>query len=130
IRFPIRKLEHVWHLFAVLVFSGAFLILWRYKTIQNQITYQGDPVLRYILVFTYLVSFVFLILRIPKYKFVKIFRHKLLWTLIGFVFLSSLWSSVPEITFRKAIAVLFSTIYGILLAIRYPLSKVTRIFII
>jgi exopolysaccharide production protein ExoQ len=128
-KIAIHKLEFYWHIFAMLILSGVFFPLWRKVTI-NQDTYSGDPVLRYILIGTYLVSFLFFLFRIPKNRFKEFYKNRLVWLLLGLVFISALWSSVPWLTLRKAISILFPTIYGILLAVRYPLNKFTKLILI
>lgn len=128
-KISINKLEYYWHIFALLVLSGVFFPLWRKVTL-NQDTYTGDPILRYILIATYATGILILILRIKKASFKLIVNNKLIWLLVGLVFVSALWSSLPWLTLRKAVSVLLPTVYAALLAIRYPIEKMTKMILI
>jgi O-antigen ligase len=44
--------------------------------------------------------------------------------LVGWAFISFLWSDAPDITLRRAINTIFSTLYGLLLFVRYPFRDV------
>jgi O-antigen ligase len=46
-------------------------------------------------------------------------RAPLLWALIGMVFVSMIWSIDPEVTERRGIAVLFTTLAAVVVAARY-----------
>jgi len=135
LKIPINKLETSWHIFAMLVLSGVFFPLWRRVTIgqdiyQDIVTYTGDPILRYILIGVYVIGILFLVLRTKKSSIKLVLMNQSIWFLVALVFISALWSSVPLLTLRKAVSILFPTVYGVLLAIRYPIEKFTRIILI
>jgi len=51
----------------------------------------------------------------------------LLWALLGLVFLSMLWSVDPSTTVRRAIAVLLTSIAGLVIASRYDWPRLTAV---
>jgi O-antigen ligase len=50
-------------------------------------------------------------------------RAKLLWLLLGIVFLSIVWSDAPSVSIRQSVALMGTTLFGIYLATRYRLKE-------
>ncbi len=54
-------------------------------------------------------------------------RTPLIWTLMAYIFLSVLWSTDPSTTQRRAVAVLFTTLGGLVIGARYDWLGIARI---
>lgn len=54
-------------------------------------------------------------------------KDKLLLSLVGLALISVLWSAVPEVTLRRSVALLLTTLFGIYLATRFELSEQLRL---
>jgi O-antigen ligase len=54
-------------------------------------------------------------------------QDRLLWLLIAWVFLSAIWSDVPSLTGRRALALLLTTGVGLYVAIRFDLEGQARL---
>jgi O-antigen ligase len=54
-------------------------------------------------------------------------RVPLLWMLIVMVFVSALWSIDPSVTQRRGVAVLFTTLAGVVLAARYDWTELSEV---
>jgi O-antigen ligase len=54
-------------------------------------------------------------------------REWLLSSLVGLALLSVAWSDAPELTFRRGVALFFTTLFGVYLAMRYPLRQQLRL---
>jgi len=119
-----RKLEYLWHTFAFVLLSGAFVPLWRQMSLGGIDPGEGDPVQRLFLAVAYLG--VGLLVFHPRSAW-RVSRHGwLVWALVGWVLLSTLWSVAPEITLRRSLAASLGVLYGLLLAVRYRLEEVLR----
>lgn len=122
----IRQSEFLWHVFAILFQIGAFVPLWR-SSIRGEVEpSEGDIVIRILLVVVYGISLAILIFYIPR--LLKIFTQTpLLWVIVGWSLISFLWSSYPELAFRRAVAALFATLYAIVLYFRFSFKEILRI---
>jgi len=122
--FPLRRLEYVWHVFAMVLLTGSFVALWRSVTADNLGFEGGDPLQRILLAVSYLgVSLIAAQLRSAA---TTAWRAKLIWLLLAWVVLSVLWSLAPDVTMRRAFAAILGVLYGLLLAIRYRPLAVLR----
>jgi exopolysaccharide production protein ExoQ len=119
-----RRLELAWHVFALVLLTGAFVPLWRRMTLGGVDPAEGDPVQRIVLAVAYL-GLPLLALR-PKRAAAVARRGLLVWMLVGWVVLSTCWSVAPTITLRRGLAAVLGVVYGILLAVRYPPRDVVR----
>ncbi|OYD90246.1 hypothetical protein CDG76_31460 [Nostoc sp. 'Peltigera membranacea cyanobiont' 210A] len=50
-------------------------------------------------------------------------KRKFLWALVGLIILSSLWSPIPELTFRKGIVFFGVILFGLNVSVRYKLKE-------
>lgn len=84
---------------------------------------EGDrTIFRLLYTLTYIVSLSLIALRWKKVAYV-FSKDKFIWALIGVCVLSSFWSSDPDTTVRRVIALLGTTIFGLYLASRYTLKE-------
>jgi O-antigen ligase len=88
--------------------------------------FEGDPLLRTILVLVYLVSIGVLLLY-PRKTLTLIARYPLPWILVGWTLLSVLWSAAPEITLRRGIAAMLASLYAVVLVLRFDFKDLLRI---
>lgn len=119
-----RSIEFAWHVGAFVLLLGAFVPLWR-QTVGGVVdTEDGDLVMRAILAVAFLA--VGLLISQPGKALHTARKAPIIWMLVVLVFLSSLWSSAPDVTLRRAVSVTLAALYGILLAVRYPFLDVLR----
>ncbi|MDZ8222869.1 O-antigen ligase family protein [Nostoc sp. ChiVER01] len=89
---------------------------------------QGDRVIfRLLFTFTYIFSIFLITLRWKKVTYV-FSRDKFIWLLVGLCALSSFWSLDPDTTFRRAIAVVGTSLFGLYLASRYTINQQLKLY--
>ncbi len=120
------KLQHLelgWHVIALTLLSGAFVPLWRQIYVGGELA--QDPFQQVVLI----VSYSGLVLLVWHYRHIGqlLMRGWPIWMVVGLAFISVLWSLDPAITLRRSIALLLATLYGVLLAIRYPFLTVLKL---
>lgn len=94
-----------------------------------QADYSEGSALTQVLLFSiYLVSVMLMTIHPPR-QLMRAFRPALLWLLPLLAMLSVLWSDAPTISFRRAAALLGSSIFGLYLATRYPLRTLLRLLL-
>jgi exopolysaccharide production protein ExoQ len=64
--------------------------------------------------------------RLPQTLY-AVLRTPVLWLLVGMVFVSVLWSTDPQVTERRGIAVLFTTLTGLVVASRYDWPELLEV---
>jgi exopolysaccharide production protein ExoQ len=115
--------------FAVLgifLFSGALVPLLRVPSGVGVQIPEGDPVLWIMWLGLYGVSSLLILVRWRRFIYVAT-RDKLLLLLIGIAMLSVLWSFAPQITLRREVALIGTTLFGAYLATRYTLDELLRL---
>ncbi|MBG1269807.1 O-antigen ligase family protein [Nostoc sp. WHI] len=114
------SLEQTFTVVSLMVYSGTPLD----ALMTNGFTVkEGDRILfRLFFTFTYIVSLALLTLRWKKATYV-LSRDNFIWSLIGICALSSFWSLDSDITTRRVIGLVGTTIFGIYLASRYTLKE-------
>ncbi len=66
----------------------------------------------------------------PAIAFQIPFASPALTMLITFAFLTSLWSLFPDVTLRRSIAFLFTTVFGIWLGLRFRFPEIMRLIVV
>lgn len=126
IRDLLSKIEFVLHICMLLFLMNALEPLWIEMTGINYDPVQGDPIQRGILLCGYLLTIpIILIYPITSFRLVR--RTPLLWLMILWAAVSILWSGSPDIAFRRVIAVLLTTLYALVLYLRYPFQSFLRL---
>lgn len=120
-----QRIELGWHVIALTLLSGAFIPLWRDETLGDAIVASGDPFQQVVLLFSY--SGLMLLWWHRQQAMRVALRGWLIWTIIGWAILSVFWSQAPALTIRRSAALVLATLYGLLLAIRYPPATVLRL---
>jgi exopolysaccharide production protein ExoQ len=87
---------------------------------------EGDAIQRGILLTGYLLTIpIITIYPISSFRVMR--RSPLLWFMILWAAVSILWSGSPDITFRRVIAILLTTLYALALYLRYPFQSFLRL---
>jgi O-antigen ligase len=121
-----QRIELGWHVIALTLLSGAFIPLWRTEALGYAIvTGGGDFFQRVVLLFCY--SGLILLWWYRQRAASVALRGWLIWVIIGWAILSVLWSQAPALTIRRSATLVLATLYGLLLAIRYPPATVLRL---
>lgn len=119
----LRHLEMVWHTIALTLLTGAFIVLWRLQSVGD--IAEGDPFQRIVLLVSY--SGICLLVFHWRQLGSTLVKEWPIWLLIGITITSAIWSQAPSLTLRRSIALLLATLYGLLLAVRYPFATVLRL---
>jgi exopolysaccharide production protein ExoQ len=119
-------LEKVFVISAFILYSGALLTLLRQMTGAISNPNQSDPVSQ--LVFFLVYGITACLVLVWRERFTRIDTGDvLLWLLVVIALASVLWSAAPEITLRRSIALLGTTLFGVYLAIRFSLREQLRL---
>lgn len=119
-------LEWGFHILMLALIMGAFIPLWRDVSGNLVDPYEGDALTRTLLLLGYLLVLALLLWR-PAFLLRGFLKGFLLWLLLLWAFLSLVWSTAPEVTFRKAIAALLTSLYGVYLAFRFTPEAFLRL---
>lgn len=121
----IRPFENVFTIISLLLFSHGF-----YPIILGKSTGKGDidsPLLRMVFIGIYFVTLLLLTFRWQR-TLTFITSNFWLLFLIGLAIFSISWSSVPHIAFRKVIALMGATMFGVYLGSRYDFEEQLGIY--
>lgn len=113
-----RRVEKFLHFFVFLLIIGAFIPLWRKMMGFGEDLIEGDPFQRNLLLAGFLGT-IWVLFLFPKRTLRTALKAPLIWLFVGWAIVSMLWSVTPELTFRRSLSLLLSTIYGLTLAIRF-----------
>ncbi|HEY8291361.1 MAG TPA: glycosyltransferase, partial [Thermomicrobiales bacterium] len=89
---------------------------------------QGSTLTQILLFAVYLISLMLLLIN-PTRQLRYAFKAKLIWLLPALALVSVTWSGAPTISFRRAVALLGSTIFGFYLGTRYSRADLLRLFL-
>lgn len=122
----IRPFEYVFSVISLILFSQGFypVILGVGGSGEGDI---DSPLLRLIFIGIYFVTLSLLLFRWQRTLF---FLSSNLWLLflIGLAFTSITWSSVPDIAFRKVVALIGTSYFGLYLGSRYTFEQQLKIY--
>ena len=121
----IRPFENVFAVVSLLLFSHGF-----YSVILRNTTGEGDidsPQLRLIFIGIYFITTLLLLFRSQR-TVVFLNSHTWLLFLIGMAVFSISWSAIPAIAFRKVIALIGATLFGVYLGSSYSFEHQLRIY--
>lgn len=114
----LRRLEVVYVIVALLLLSRAFRFLLGGS--------EDGAMATAVLIAVFAVSLPVVAWRIKHFVWVAL-RDKLLLVVVGFVLVSILWSTAPEISLRRGIVLLGATYFGIYLATSFDLKTFIRL---
>jgi exopolysaccharide production protein ExoQ len=106
--------------------SGALLPVVRQKLGLEVDSVAGDPLLRYCLVPVYAVAMLVMLANLRTFGRVAV-RSKISLVLVGLTIVSALWSTAPELTLRRSLALAVTTGYGLYLAMRYDTRELVEL---
>lgn len=116
-------LEKYFSVVALFLLSGSLIPLLRNQdTVVSDAQNAGDPIMQIIWSLLYVFTFVLIVIRLPKF-FKLILTDFPLLLLISLATLSFVWSVEPNITIRRSIAMIGTTMFGVYLAMRYSLKE-------
>ncbi len=84
-------------------------------------------VLLRIIYFPFYAAEIGLLLTAPRASLRAAVRAPLLWCIIGLAFISTFWSVDPDMTTRRSVALLFTTLFGVTLAARFDWRSLSAI---
>lgn len=121
-----RGLELGLHGFLLFILLGSVIPLWRQMSGVPVDVVVGDAVQQAIL----LVCYVFAMVTVFRYPYaaMRLVLHSWpLWALMLLAFLSVGWSRFPEVTLRRSAALALSTLYALILALRFQPKELIRL---
>ena len=121
-----KKIEFALHICMLFFLMNALVPLWQQMSGNPYDAVEGDPIQRGILLSGYVIT-LSTILIYPRKAFRLVRKSPLIWILILWAALSILWSGSPDITFRRVIGILLTTLYTLVLYIRYPFQSFLRL---
>jgi exopolysaccharide production protein ExoQ len=119
------RFEKVFVVSALFLFSGGLLTILRQMTGASDVVSdytQTDPVSQAIFLLVYGITTCLVFVWRKRFARVVV-RDNLLWLLVGLVLLSIFWSVAPEITLRRSIAILGTTLLGVYVAMRFNIRE-------
>jgi exopolysaccharide production protein ExoQ len=116
----------VFAVFSLLAMSGAVLSALEENDPGRIDPASRNPMMQAVLAFIYVIT-VSLLLPQWKQAMKLLFGDRLLVTLLVIILLSGLWSAFPEITLRRAIALLGTTTFGLYLALNFDWDAQLRL---
>ena len=122
----LRKIEYLFHALVLLLLMGAFLPFIRNKLGNQPGVLEGDPLQRTILTLVYLLALLVLCFQMKKVLIV-IAATPAVWLLLLWATLSVLWSDFPDIAFRRVLAIWLTSLYGLLLYLRFEFRQLLRL---
>jgi exopolysaccharide production protein ExoQ len=124
-----RALEKGFVIIALLFFADAIVPIVNEIYGIKLIFGESDRIALVISSLIYIITF-FLIISYTKDILTLIKREKFIACLVGIAILSTLWSDLPDITFRRGIVLFGTTLFGLYLAVRYTLKEQLRLLAI
>jgi len=121
------RLEKIFGIISIIILSQAFIPHLRRETSIAAQQFEGDPFLQTILTIIYVITGILILINIKKT--IKIITNdKLIWALIGLAFISIFWSAYQPLTFRRCMALVGTTVFGLYLSVRYEKMELVKIF--
>lgn len=105
---------------------SALVALWQQMSGFPYDPVEGDPIQRGILLSGYIITLpTILFYRTSAVRVLR--RSPLIWYMVIWAAATILWSASPDITFRRVIGVLLTTLYALVLYLRYPFQSFIRL---
>jgi exopolysaccharide production protein ExoQ len=118
----LRSLEKLFALVALLVFTSAIIPLMSSQSGNVADPVAGDPVMQVIVFVVFAITAALLAVRY-RGLIAMLARSKPLLLLLGFAVLSVVWSKAPDVTLRRSMALIGTSLFGFYLATRYSLME-------
>lgn len=121
---------------SLLLFTGGLLPVLRQESSESLSTSptafslidptQANDTTRLVWLVIYGITLVLIFTRWKQFVYI-VTREKLLLLLVGIVLVSVLWSTAPEVTLRRSVGLIGTTLFGVYLAMRFDLSELLRL---
>ncbi len=121
-----ESIEYIFVFLVLQLCSGAILQVLSKKSGDAQDNLNGNLTLQLLWFAIYIIALLLALRQWKKFIYI-ITRNKLLLLLIGIVLLSIFWSVAPQISLRRSVALVGTTLIGTYLATRYSPSQLLRI---
>jgi len=122
----LRKSEYLFHVLVCVVMMNAFVPFVRSRLGIHPGPLDGDPFQRTVLIAAYSLALLALCFHVKKILFM-IAATPAVWLLLLWATLSVLWSGFPEIAFRRVLAVWLTSLYGLVLYLRFEFKQLLRL---
>ncbi|GEM_PF-1702732 len=97
---------------------------------RTEVNYTEGSTLMQILLFSiYVISFALLATQ-PTRRLARALKPSLLWLIPLYAMVSVVWSDAPAISFRRAVALVGTSVFGLYLATRYPRTTLLRLLLV
>ncbi|MBU8597381.1 O-antigen ligase family protein [Alkalihalobacillus clausii] len=126
----LEKLEKIFVIIAVfLLTDNAFNFLNKETMYLNDDTFEGDSTKQAVLLSVYALTFILLFLRkgMLSKTITYLFKEKWLLFLMVIVVISFMWSHLPELSSRRVVAMVGSTLFGLYLSVRFNLRTIVKL---
>ena len=121
-----RACEYFFHALTVIMMMGAFFPLVRGVFGYKLYLLQSDPIQNTVLSAIYVLVLIMLCMRMKEVSFM-IAMTPAVWLLLLWAMLSVLWSGFPDMAFRRVLVVWLTSLYGLLLVLRFDLRQLLRL---
>jgi O-antigen ligase len=118
--------EKIFVIFVLVLATGAIIPLIRKENGMTIGPVQGDLIVQGLWLGIYIITLILLATRLRQ-TYLLVYQDKLVWLLVGLALLSVLWSVAPALTFRRSIALLGSSAFGIYLATRFSWQELFKL---
>ena len=119
-------IERIFVFIVLQLFSGAIIQVISKVSGVAVDSVSGDPKMQILWSGIYLITFLLTFRQWKQFIHVAL-RNKLLLLLIGIALVSFLWSAAPQVTLRRSVALVGTTLFGVYLATRYSPSQLLRL---
>lgn len=122
----LEALEKRFTVLALFLYAGSLLPFVSGAAAGTYDPTQGNSVSQAIFLTLYMVTFCLVL--VWRRQLARVLsRDKLLLLLLGVALVSALWAAVPEVTLRRSVALMGTTLFGVYLAVRYDLQEQLRL---
>lgn len=121
-----KQIEFAIHVGMLFFLMSALVPLWRQMSGFSYDPVEGDSIQRGILLSGYLLTIPAILFH-SKSALHVVIRSPTPWLMALWAALSILWSESPDITFRRVIAILLTTLFSLVLYLRYPFQSFLRL---
>jgi exopolysaccharide production protein ExoQ len=121
-----RKSEFLFHILVCVMMMNAFFPFVRSRFGIHPDQLEGDPLQRTLLAAAYLLALLALCFHGRK-VLVMVAATPAIWLLLLWATLSVVWSGFPDIAFRRVLAAWLTSLYGLVLVLRFELKQLLRL---
>jgi O-antigen ligase len=117
-----RPIETIFVVLALVAYTGAFVRVFVSRSYGLTVVNENNIYMQAFFAITYLVAALYLFQR-PQIFLFSTRKTFIIWLLVLWTFVSVTWSYAPDITFRRSVALIGTTLFAIYLANRFSLDQ-------